>query len=445
MDAGFSDRPWAAMVEARSALAYDPQDGLCLDDVPLAGIAERFGTPAHVYGAGTIRGRIDALRQAFDAAGLAPALRYAVKANDHLAVLALMRNARLGADVTGAGELARARAAGMAAADMVFSGVGKRLDEIEAALAAGIGQINVESAEELDMIDAVARRLGTRAPVALRINPDVDAGTHDKIATGRAGDKFGIAFDAAAALYRHASTMAGITPVGLAVHIGSQIMTVAPYEAAYRRIAALIGDLRAEGLAVSRFDLGGGIGIPYDDGSVFPLPAYAAMLARVTRGLDVGTILEPGRYLVGPAGVLLARVTLVKRTAQRVFVVLDAGMNDLMRPALYGARHAIVPVAPADAAGATHGVDVVGPVCESSDVFATGMALPDLAPGAPVAILDAGAYGAVMGSRYNGRPAAPICLVDRGEARLIRPRESLEAMWRDEIVPTDMETSRRAG
>ncbi|HQT73837.1 MAG TPA: diaminopimelate decarboxylase [Acidiphilium sp.] len=434
MNALTSDQAWRRLVAARPNLSFHAMDGLCLDGVPLASIAAAHGTPSWIYSAATIEGRLAGLRAAFEAEGLAPAIRYAVKANDHLAILGLVRAGGAGADVTSAGEFARAAAAGIAPGTMVFSGVGKREDELRRALEAGIGQINVESAEELEMISGIAASMGSAAPVALRVNPDVAAGGHDKISTGRKGDKFGIGFDDAGALYRRAATLPGIAAVGFSTHIGSQIFAPAAFEAAYRRVLGLIQTLRGEGLAVRRFDLGGGFGIPYDDGAAFPFAAQAAMVRRVLGGQDLELIVEPGRWLVGPAGVLIARVTLIKRAGAERFVVLDAGMNDLMRPALYGARHGIVPIAAADAAGAPLPAEAVGPVCESSDRFGS-CELPDLAPGALVALLDAGAYGATMSSTYNGRPLAAQVMIADGAPQLIRRRQALDDLWRDEIVP----------
>lgn len=434
MNALNRDQPWHRLVAARPGLAWHAMDGLCLDDVPLARIAAETGTPSWVYSAATITGRLAALRGAFAAENLTPALRYAVKANDHLAILGLVGAAGAGADVTSLGEFARAEAAGIGPAAMVFSGVGKRPDELRATLAAGIGQINVESAEELGMIAEVATSLGVAAPVCLRINPDIAAGGHDKISTGRASDKFGIPLDDANALYRRAAATPGLAPVGLSTHIGSQIFDPSLFEAAYARILGLIDTLRAEGIAVDRFDLGGGFGIPYDDGIAFPLHAHAAMVRRIVGNRHLDLIVEPGRWLVGPAGLLLARVILIKQAATERFAVLDAGMNDLLRPALYGARHGIVPVAAADAAAASHRVEVVGPVCESSDRFGS-YDLPALAPGALVAILDAGAYGTTMSNTYNARPFAAQVLIAGGTPHLIRRRQAVAELWRDEIVP----------
>jgi diaminopimelate decarboxylase len=428
---------WHDLIAARPPFAMHAQDGLVFEDVPLNAIADAVGTPVWVYGAGTIRRRLAAFRDAFAAAKLAPAIRYAVKSNDHRAILALMRQGGAGADVTSAGELARALHAGIAPVSVVFSGVGKTQAEIETALVAGIGQINVESAEELAMIAGIAAALGKSAPIAFRVNPDIDAASHAKITTGRAGDKFGIAHGQVMALYRHAAALPAVNLLGLAVHIGSQIMDLAPYEAAYARMAALVRDLRGAGLPVLRLDLGGGFGIPYRDEPGFPLGAYAHMVRRVTGDLGVELVAEPGRYLTGPAGLLLASVTLVKNTESRRFVVLDAGMNDLLRPSLYDAFHGIVPVSPVDYA--TDGVpcEVVGPVCETGDRFAAARLLPPLSPGARLALLDAGAYGAVMSSTYNARPFAAQVLVDGVKFHVIRPRQPIEALWRDERVPDD--------
>ncbi len=317
----------------------DP-DGLVLEDVPLNAIADALGTPTWVYGAGTIRGRLAELQSAL--AGSGAHVHFAVKANDHLAVLRVLAAGGAGADVVSGGELARARHAGIPAGRIVFSGVGKTLPEIEAALAAGIAQLNVESAAELDMVSAVATRLGRTAPVALRINPDVDAGTHAKITTGRADNKFGIAYADAPALYAHAATLPGLRPVGLALHIGSQILTLAPYRAAYARAAELVRGLRQAGHAVARVDCGGGLGIGYRDEPGASPAAFAGALREAFGAMDLELMVEPGRWLVGPAGLLLASVVLTKGDER--FVVLDAAMNDLVRPAMYDAWHAIVPV-----------------------------------------------------------------------------------------------------
>jgi diaminopimelate decarboxylase len=421
----------AELIASRPHLTMHAHDGLLLEGVPLAQIAARLGTPAWVYSAGTMRARLAELAAALD--GLDADIHYAVKANDHLAVLRVFAQGGAGADVVSEGELRRARAAGIPASRIVFSGVGKAEREIRFALAEGIAQINVESEAELETVSACAVSMGLEAAVVLRINPDVDAGTHAKITTGRADNKFGIVYAAAADLYAHAADLRGIRPVGLALHIGSQIQSVAPYRAAYARTAELVRSLRARGLTVERVDCGGGLGIGYRDEPGASPTAFAGALRASFAGLEVKLMVEPGRWLVGPAGLLLAQVVLVKGDGR--FVVLDAAMNDLVRPAMYDAWHAIVPVSAADAVGATARVDVVGPVCESGDTFTRDRDLPTLAAGATVAILDAGAYGAVMSSTYNARPLAPIAMVDGSQWAVIRDRQTYAELWANERVP----------
>jgi diaminopimelate decarboxylase len=421
----------AELIAARPHLSMHAMDGLVLEGVPLNAIADALGTPAWVYGAGTMRSRLAQLRTAL--ADLSVQIHYAIKANDHLAVLAIFRAAGAGADVVSAGEFFRARRAGIPAHAIVFSGVGKARAEIELALAEGVGQINAESAAELAMISGVATGLGRTAPVALRINPDVDAGTHAKITTGKAENKFGIPYADAVRLYAHAASLPGVAPVGIALHIGSQILSFSPYRAAYARAAELVRDLRAAGQKITRVDCGGGLGIGYRDLPGADPAAFAGALRTAFAGLDVELMVEPGRWLVGPAGVLLASIVLTK--ADERFLVIDAAMNDLVRPAMYDAWHAIVPLDAARAAGPVRAVDVVGPVCESGDTFARGRRLPALAAGDRVAILDAGAYGAVMSSTYNARPLAPIALVDGSRWAIIRPRQTLAEMWNAECIP----------
>jgi diaminopimelate decarboxylase len=359
----------------------------------------------------------------------------AIKANDHLAILSTLSEMGAGADVVSLGEFLRARKAGIAAADIVFSGVGKTGEEMRAALGAGIGQINVESAAELEMLSAVAAGLGTTAKIVLRVNPDVDAGTHAKITTGKADNKFGIPADEILPLYARAASLPGIAPAGLALHIGSQISSPAPYAKAYAKAAALVLALRAAGQAVDVLDLGGGLGIGYGDEPGISLTAFANMVRREVGGLGVQLLLEPGRYLVGPAGLLLASVILEKHSGAKRFVVLDAAMNDLLRPALYDAYHGILPVSAVDFLAKCTPADVVGPVCETGDIFAPARDLPVFASGARVVLLDAGAYGAVMSSTYNARPRAAAVLVDGGRKHLITPRQRTESLWADEKIP----------
>jgi diaminopimelate decarboxylase len=424
----------ADLLAARPAFAVHAQDGLCFEGVPLNAIADQYGTPVWVYGAGSMQARFTALQAAFRAQSLDVHMHYAVKANDHLAILDIFRRLGAGADVVSLGELLRARRAGIAAKDVVYSGVGKAATEIEAALAQGIGQFNVESAEELETISALATRMGVTATVVLRMNPDVDAGTHAKITTGLAENKFGVAAADIPALYARAASLPGISVRGLALHIGSQILSPEPYALAYAKAAEMVRTLRTQGLTVTVLDLGGGIGIGYHDEPGMNLAAFAAVVKREVGELGVDLLMEPGRYLVGPAGVLLASVVLQKQAGKR-FVVLDAAMNELMRPALYEAWHGILPVGAGLFHGAATPADVVGPICESADCFAKDRVLPDLAPGARVALLDAGAYGAVMSSTYNGRPRAASVMVADGHFSLITPRQKLEDLWAEEILP----------
>ena len=430
-----ADPAGAELIAARPHLRMHAMDGLSIEDVPLNRIADAVGTPSWVYSVATMRARAQGLRTALADAGLNVSLHYAMKANDHLAILRVFRAEAFGADVVSGGELDRALTAGIAPAHIVYSGVGKSEHELRRALGAGVGQINVESAEELEMLSALAHAMGCTARIALRVNPDVDAATHAKISTGRARDKFGIHWADAAALYAHAATLPAIEPVGVATHIGSQIMSLAPFRAAYALVAKLVTELRAAGHTVRSVDCGGGLGVPYRNEPV-PGPAgLAGVLRAAFHNLDVQLLLEPGRWLVAPAGVLLCSVVLTKRSAGTRFVVLDAAMNDLVRPALYEAWHGIVPVSAADFVRPAEPADVVGPVCESGDTFARGRALPPLARNARVAILDAGAYGSVMSSTYNARPLAAEVLVDGERWSVIRARQSAGALWQGESIP----------
>jgi len=426
-----ADPSVAELIASRPQLRMDAQAGLMLDGVPLAGIAAELGTPTWVYSADTMRSRLQALQDALG--GLNADVHYAVKANDHLAVLRIFGAGGAGVDVVSEGEMRRARQAGIPASHIVFSGVGKTVRELQLAVTEGIAQVNIESPAELDMLSAVATAAGRTMKVVLRINPDVDAGTHAKITTGKADNKFGIPFDDAADLYAHAAGLPGIEPVGLALHIGSQILSLAPYRAAYQRAADLVRGLRERGLTVERLDCGGGIGIGYRDEPGASPTGFAGVLRATLGNLGLKLMVEPGRWLVGPAGVLLSQVVLTKGDGR--FVVLDAAMNDLIRPAMYDAYHAIVPVSPVDAQAPVRQSDIVGPICETGDTFARNRLLPAVEAGALVAILDAGAYGAVMSSAYNARPAAPIALVDGDRWTTIRARQSYEALWANEIVP----------
>jgi len=405
------------------------------EDVPLERIAAAVGTPAYVYAAASMRTQVRRFFAAF--AGQRVLLCYAVKANANLAVIRTLVDEGAGADVVSAGELQRALAAGAPAQRIVFSGVGKSRDEMILALEARIAQFNVESVPELILLSEVAAARKLTAPVALRINPDVAAGTHDKISTGRRHDKFGIAYDQAPAVYEMARRLAGIEIVGLHLHIGSQILSLKPFEAAFRRGVELVRELRRAGIPIRRLDLGGGLGVRYrpELEPDLDLAGYARLVGELTAGLDLELVFEPGRYLVADAGVLLTRVLYVKPGAERACLVLDAGMNNLLRPALYDAYHAILPVAEPAAGAALEPVDVVGPICESTDVFARGRDLPPLAAQDLLVLTGAGAYGAVMASDYNSRPTAAEVLVDGARSAIIKPRVEPAERFADERLP----------
>ncbi len=424
----------AELIAARPHLSRHAFDGLLVEDVPLATIASALGTPTHVYSEAAIRRRYAALSTALQATRLDTHIRYAVKANDHLAILRLLGGLGAGADVVSEGELARALEAGIPAERIVFSGVGKSRHELVRALASRIDQINVESAEELAELSRIASGLGHTARVALRVNPDVDARTHAKITTGRGQDKFGIPAADIPGLYAHAATLPGIRPVGLALHIGSQIMTLAPFRESFAVLASLAEGIRAAGLPLDRLDCGGGLGVAYANEPAPSPEGLAGALAASFRRPGLALLLEPGRWLLAHAGLLLTTVLRVKHGAERPFIVLDAGMNDLLRPALYDAWHGIVPVRPSGDEPLAQ-ADVVGPVCESADAFARRRPLPPLRSGELVAILDTGAYGRVMASAYNARPLAAEVIISGARWATIRSRQPLEALWADERLP----------
>lgn len=392
----------------------------------LEAIAREVGTPCYVYSAPMIRERFRALAGAFARTGYPHALHYAMKANSALAVVALLRGEGAMVDANSIGEIDVALRAGYAPRDVVFTGVGKARHELERAVALGLKAINAESAGELDRIDAIAQAAGVRARVALRVNPDVDAQSHPHISTGLKKNKFGVALDDAAEILRARRDRPGLEIVGIHVHVGSQVTTLEPFRKAAERVAALAAALHDGGLPLDHLDLGGGLGIPYENGTVPSFDEYAALLVEIARPTGLALIVEPGRSVVGQAGLLLARVVDVKPHAGAGrFVILDAGMTELMRPALYGAYHRIVPVHETTRPVVT--CDVVGPVCESSDTFGRARELPEPAVDDLLAILDAGAYGAVMASAYNRRPLPPEVLVEEdGTWRVIRRRTTID-------------------
>jgi diaminopimelate decarboxylase len=409
-------------------------DANTFDGVDLERLAQQVPTPFYAYSASAIRERISGLQQAL--LGLDALICYAVKANSNLAILQLMRDAGVGADTVSGGELWRCLHAGMPPERIVFSGVGKTGAEIDEALRAGILHLNVESFEELQLLQQVAHARHTVAHVAVRINPDVDAHTHEKISTGKAENKFGVSIPQARRWFAQADAFPNVRLDGLHVHIGSQILSVEPFRQALQRVATFWRELAAGGHALGSIDVGGGLGVCYRAGHDHPVaPAdYVGVIRETLAGFHGRILLEPGRYLVAEAGVLATRVIRVKRGDERQFLVLDSAMNDLARPSLYDAWHDIVPVAHSDRALTTY--DVVGPVCETGDTFARHRELPECRAGDLVLIKSAGAYGSSMASTYNSRPLAAEVLLDRGRYAIIRHRQRLESIVADE-VPAD--------
>ncbi|HUF24019.1 MAG TPA: diaminopimelate decarboxylase [Vicinamibacterales bacterium] len=404
-------------------------DTLVCDGQSLEDIAREAGTPCYVYSAPAIRARYQELDAAF--AGHPHAIHYALKANSTLAVVRLLRGLGAHADANSGGEIDVALRAGFAPGEIVFTGVGKSPAEIERAVGMGLKAINAESFGEMDRIDLIARRLGTRARVAVRINPDIDALSHPGISTGRRSNKFGVAVEDARAMCREMATRAGLQLVGLHVHVGSQVTRLEPLTRAAEALVKLAAELEADGVSVEHLDVGGGLGISYDGGSVPTVADYAAAVLPIVAASGRALVLEPGRVIVGPAGVLLTRVVDMKPQAGlKMFVIADAGMTELMRPMLYGAYHAIEAVTPR--AGAAIAADVVGPVCETTDTLGADRALPPIEVGDLLAVRDAGAYGSVMGSNYNRRPFPPEVLVDEDGWRIVRRRQTIDDLLRTE-------------
>lgn len=412
------------------------RDGtLFAEDVDLRDIAAQVGTPAYVYSTATLRRHVALFDEALS--GLRHNIFYAMKANGNMAILKLLAEAGCGMDVVSGGEYAKAVAAGVPGERIVFSGVGKTPEEMRATLAGGIHQFNVESEPEMRQLSEIASQMGVEAPIAIRVNPDVDAKTHAKIATGKSENKFGIPISRAREIYAEADRLPGLRVVGIDVHIGSQLTDLEPYRAAFKKVADVTEMLREDGHAIERLDLGGGLGIPYArDNNAPPLPIEYGAVVRETLGhLDAEIDIEPGRLIAGNAGILLSKVIFVKSGEDRDFLILDAAMNDLIRPAMYEAYHEIIPVVEAKAGVETTAYDVVGPVCESGDTFAKGRNLPPMGPDALVAFRSAGAYGAVMASEYNARPLIPEVLVDGDQFAVIRPRPSYEEMINRDTLP----------
>ena len=405
--------------------------------IPVADIADRVGTPAYIYSAQAIRAQYRRLTTALS--GIPHRVHYSVKANSSLGILALLRELGAGVDIVSGGELHRSILAGFSGRDVVFSGVGKQEPEIRQAVAAGVRFFNVESAGELELIDRIGRELGVRVPVALRVNPEVTVDTpHHYTRTGEKGMKFGIPHDQARETGRQALAMAGVELVGLDMHVGSQVSGVEPYRLGLDRLVALLHALRADGATALRcLDVGGGLAVPYDASEDTPadVDSFAATVASATAGLGVEVIVEPGRFLVADAGILVTRVLFRKHSGGREIVIVDAGMNDLLRPSHYNAFHRVEAVAPHD--GERESVDLVGPICETGDFIALDRTLEVLAPGDLVAVHTAGAYGFAMASQYNSRPRAPEVLVDEGRWAVIRERETYDDLVRHETAHPD--------
>jgi diaminopimelate decarboxylase len=408
---------------------------LYAEDVSVGDIASSVGTPFYVYSTATLVRHFQLFDDALD--GMDHFICYAMKAASNQAILKTLGNLGAGMDVVSGGEYRRAIAAGIPPEKVVFSGVGKTLEEITLVLQNGIRQFNVESESELDHISSVASSMNKMAPIAIRINPDVDAQTHEKIATGKAENKFGIPISKAREIYARASQMPGIRIIGIDLHIGSQLTDLEPFEKAYQKVADLTQVLRSDGHTIKRLDLGGGLGIPYEkDKSAPPLPEeYGKMVKKVLGHLDCEIEIEPGRLIVGNAGILVSSVLCVKNGDNRNFLILDAAMNDLIRPAMYDAYHDIIPVKKQGSNLAKTTYDVVGPVCETGDTFAKKRKMCELIENDLVAFRSAGAYGAVMSSEYNTRPLIPEVMVNKDEFAIIRNRPSYEEIIDRDIIP----------
>ena len=418
------------------------KDGvLHAEDVAIPEIAKAVGTPFYVYSTATLTRHYRLFDEALD--GLDHLVCYAMKANSNQAVLKLMASLGAGVDVVSGGEYRRAKAAGFPGDRIVFSGVGKTRDEMRLALEGGIRQFNVESEPEMVLLSQVAESLGVVAPITVRVTPGVDAKTHEKIATGKSENKFGIPIARSREVYALAASLPGLEVIGIDVHIGSQLTSLEPYEQAYLKVAELTEMLRADGHEITRLDLGGGLGIPYERSNTAPpLPIeYGALVKRTLGHLGCEIEIEPGRLIAGNAGILVSEVIYVKSGEGRDFLILDAAMNDLIRPAMYGAYHDILPVVEADAGAEQQPYDIVGPVCESGDTFTKNRPMPPVEPGALVAFRSAGAYGAVMASEYNTRPLIPEVLVHEHQFAVIRERPTFDEIINRDTIPEWLEGS----
>ncbi len=413
---------------------FQYKDGeLYAEEVPVRRIADDVGTPFYCYSTATLERHYQVFADAVS--GLDATICYAVKANSNLAVISTLARQGAAADVVSGGEMKRALAAGVAPGKIVFSGVGKTEDEMAAALRARVLQINVESLPELEQLSRVATSLGIDANIAIRVNPDVDALTHEKIATGKSENKFGIAWDAVPGAYARAAELPGLNVTGVAVHIGSQILTLEPFRQAYSKVVELVQSLRAQGHDIAHLDLGGGLGIPYEDETPPTPKEYGDMVTSVVGGLGCRVFFEPGRLIAGNAGIFVTRVLIVKEATARTFAIVDGAMNDLVRPTLYNAHHAIVTVKEPSKGAARTEMEVVGPICETGDTFGVPRMLPEVLPGDLLCIRTAGAYGAVMASTYNTRPLVPEVMVRGDDYAVVRQRISVDDMMAREVIP----------
>ena len=409
------------------------QGELYCEQVPVSQIAKQVGTPCYIYSHATLIRHIRAYDSAFK--NIPHVIAFAMKANSNLAILRLMAKEGSGVDIVSGGELFRALKAGVPPSKIVFAGVGKNADEIRDALKAGILMFNIESSAEMHALNDVAASLGKTAPVALRINPDIDPKTHPYISTGLKKSKFGIAADRALEEFRMASTLRHIHVVGVHAHIGSQLTEVTPFVESLKKVLALVDTLKGQGITIQYLNIGGGLGITYSDEKP-PLPQELAdAVSPLVKGLDLTLVMEPGRVIVGNAGILVTKALYEKIGESKRFIIVDAAMNDLIRPSLYSAYHDIRPVSESLLHRPKHAVDVVGPVCESGDFLAKDRSLPEVKPGDLLAVMSAGAYGFVMASNYNSRPRVPEVLVRDGEVHVIRERETYEDLVRGETIP----------
>lgn len=425
------------LFKTHPALHLDHQKGLYFGQMALQDLTKHYGSPIWVINADILTSRYQRLFQAFQNQNIDISIHYAMKANDHLAVLDLLAKEGAGVDIVSYGELKRALQVNIQPKKICFSGVGKTEIELRLAIETQIGQINVESREELHLLSKIAQQMGKKTAVCLRINPDIDAGTHHKITTGLAENKFGIPYHQAIEIYKEAHQLPNIIPLGFDVHIGSQISSVQPYKKVFVKMVDLIHQARAAGLTVTTLDCGGGFGIAYYDEKEANPDEIASLMQQTFKSMDLKLSIEPGRWLIGPAGILISKVIRRKNNDTKAppFIIIDAAMNDLLRPAMYDAWHGILPIQAGIYNRPHEHLNIDGPICESSDIFARNRLLPTLKEGDDIAILDTGAYGHVMSSSYNARLQAIQLMIKGTRIHIIKPQETIEELWKNEIIP----------